>query len=666
MTLITMFVLAAFAALLLKLAGLQAMSPQKYAAQAREQRLNVHELPASRGAIVDRNGEPLVTTVERKTIYTDPANVPDGMVDEMAHTLSPLLKVPESTLQDKLRDDSNFQYLARKVDDDVAGKVMALGYEGIYSLDEATRLKPANDLALSVIGSVDTENVGISGVERAYDELLTGTPGKVTQERSLGGDHTIPDGKQRVEPATPGSTVMLTIDRNLQQVVEKAVADQVTALNAKGGTAVVMDTSTGEVVALASIVNGAKDGASNDEQDRAITTTYETGSVMKLVTMSEAIETGLVASWTVRDVPPSTDFYGSQFRDDYRYEAEKMTVTDILARSSNVGTMLLAKDLGEENLAAGFDAFGFGRTTGLGLEQEEPGYVPPLSEWSGTSLPTMAIGQGLTATPLQLLAAYNTIANNGEYVSPTLVHSIVSPDGDDATRIVADRHRVVSENTAQQLQNMLTTVVAAGTGVRAAVPGYRVAGKTGTAWKARSDGTYGSDGDRDYLATFVGFAPAENPRFSIIAVIDEPKGSNYSGGLAAAPVFSAIARQTMLSFDIPPDAEGWTQPADGSNLRAHAAQKPPEPDPAVIMATTSQPAAKPTAGTSTTIGANSAGATGASVSADTPSGGRDAPAGTAGAQPDTTSSTTAEPDANGTNETRSTSPPGEQSAPTGR
>ncbi|MCB1940414.1 MAG: hypothetical protein KDE64_14590, partial [Rhodocyclaceae bacterium] len=173
---------------------------------------------------------------------------------------------------------------------------------------------------------------------------------------------------------------------------------------------------------------------------------------------------------------------------------------------------------------------------------------------------------GLTATPLQLLAAYNAIANDGEYVSPTLVHSIVTPDGDDATRIVADKHRVVSENTARQLQAMLGTVVSSGTGARAAVPGYHVAGKTGTAWKARSDGTYGSNGDRDYLATFVGFAPAEQPRFSIIVAIDEPQGGNYSGGLAAAPVFAAVARQALLSYDIPPDAEGWAQPADGTNL----------------------------------------------------------------------------------------------------
>lgn len=683
MTLITLFVLGGFAALLIKLADLQAVSPDRYAERARDQRMSVETLPATRGAIVDRNGEPLVTTVTRKTIYTDPANVAEADVPAMARALSPLLDVPIGTLEERLTAEGNFQYLARKVDEDVARRVLELGFDGIYTLDEATRLKPADDLALSVIGSVDTENVGISGLEKAFDPLLTGTPGEITQERSLGGDHTIPDGQQRVEPATPGSTLMLTLDRNLQQVVEKAVADQVNALNAKAGTAVVMDKSTGEILALASIVSGGKDGATNDEQNRAVTTTYEPGSVMKLVTMAQAIESGLVASWTVRNVPPQAEFYDYTFRDDQRFEDEKMTVTDILARSSNVGTMLLAKDLGEERLAEGIAGFGFGKATGIGVDNEEPGTVRALADWSGTSLPTMAIGQGLTATPLQLLAAYNTIANDGEYVSPTLVHSIVSPDGDDATRIVSNRHQVVSENTARQLQSMLATVVSAGTGVRASVPGYQVAGKTGTAWKARADGTYGANGDRDYLAAFVGFAPAVNPRFSIIVAIDEPQGGNYSGGLAAAPVFSTIARQALLSYDIPPDAEGWAQPADGTNLRARAAEAPPEPEPTVPMAA-DRPAGKPVANgpggpssPSTTAGANSAGRavsaeTGAGAdtrpadadqpdadSVDTDPAGGDGGDGGGGSPTSTAAGAVADPSTT----SRPTDPPGEATAP---
>ena len=584
--------------LLVKLAGLQAISPDRFAERAKEQRLAVEALPAVRGAIVDRNGEPLVTTEKRKTIYTDPANVEPGKAPEIAAALSPLLGVPAGELQAGLEADSNFSYLARKVDEPTADAVMALGYSGIYTLDERTRLKPADDLALSVIGSVDTENMGISGVERAYDTMLSGTPGESLQDRSLGGDHTIPSGRQAVRPAVPGSTVMLTIDRNLQQVAERAVADQIVALRAAAGIAVVMDRRSGEIVAMASVARDAKtDKTYNDAQNRAITTTYDPGSTMKIVTMSGAIENGLVNAATVRHVPAKVDFYEDSFSDDSRYADEDMTLTDILARSSNVGTIGVAQELGERRLAENIESFGFGAATGVGLDQEETGIVPPLEEWSGTSLPTLAIGQGLTATPLQVLAAYNTIANDGEYVSPTVVRSVLSPAREEATRVVADHRTVVSPQTAEQVRTMLGAVVSRGTGVRAQVAGYDVAGKTGTAWKFRAGGGYGSTGDRDYVATFVGFAPAKDPKFSIIVVIDEPRSGVYTGGLAAAPVFSVIARQALLRYDIAPSAPGWTQPSNGTNLRARAAEAAPLPDPVMVLAPPSTAApAVPTPG----------------------------------------------------------------------
>ncbi len=595
--------MAGFIALLVKLAGLQALSPDRFAEQAKDQRLAVQTLPAVRGAIVDRNGEPLVTTEWRKTIYTDPANVPRGKAPEIAAALSPLLGVGAAVLQAGLEADSNFRYLARKVDEATAAKVMALGYAGIYSLDESTRLKPADDLALSLLGSVDTENIGISGIELAYESMLGGTPGESLQDRSLGGDHAIPSGRQTVELATAGSTIMLTIDRNLQQVAERAVAEQIVALRAAGGTAVVMDRRSGEIVAMASVARDPKTGKTyNDSQNRAITTTFDPGSTMKVVTMSGAIESGLVDANTVRRVPAQVEFYGESFTDDSRGAEEDMTLTDILARSSNVGTIGVANDLGERRLSENIENFGFGVLTGVGLDREESGIVPPLSDWSGTSLPTMAIGQGLTATPLQVLAAYNTIANDGEYVSPTVVRSVLSPDRAQATRVVANHRSVVGPQTAEQVRSMLAAVVTRGTGRLAQVPGYDVAGKTGTSWKFRPGGGYGSAGDRDYVATFVGFAPAKDPIFSLIVVIDEPQSAFYSGGLAAAPVFSVIARQALLNYDVAPGAVGWTQPANGTNLRARPAEAAPLPDPFIVMAlsattTAARPAPAGAAGT---------------------------------------------------------------------
>ncbi|MFN0025626.1 MAG: penicillin-binding transpeptidase domain-containing protein [Acidimicrobiales bacterium] len=576
--------LLGFIVLAAKLANLQAMSPDRYRQQAKEQRVSAEVLPATRGAIVDRNGEPLVTTVTRKTIYTDPATVPRGQAPAMAAALAPLLQVDAATLQQQLESPGNFAYLARKVSDETARAVEALRLPGIYSLDEATRLKPAEDLALSLVGRVDTENVGISGVEAAYNESLTGTPGELVRERSLTGDRTIPSAGQRIEPAVPGSTVTLTLDRTLQQMTERAVADGMRAVWAKAGTAIVMDTVSGEILALASLRADETTGAvSNDDQNRAITTTYDPGSVMKVVTMAGAIETGLVNAATVRQVPTEVTFADSTFVDDSRFEPEAMTVTDILARSSNVGTMLLAKDLGSKALAEGLASFGFGTATGIGLAHEEPGFVLPRARWSDTSLPTIAIGQAINATPLQVLAAYNTVANGGEYVSPSVVRSVVSSDNEDVSRVVPNRRRVISTETSAQLRAMLGAVVTQGTGSQAAVEGYEVAGKTGTAWKWRNETEeYGQDGDRDYLATFVGFAPANEPRFSIIVVLDEPQSAIYTGGAAAAPVFSAIAQQALLSKDIAPEAPGWVQRADGANLRARPARAA-TPPPVVVL-----------------------------------------------------------------------------------
>ncbi len=599
--------LLCFIVLVAKLANLQAMSPDRYRQQARDQRVSAELLPATRGAIVDRNGEPLVSTVTRKTIYTDPATVPRGRAGEIAGALSPLLHVDAAELQEKLEAPGNFEFLARKVSDETARAVETLHLPGIYSLDEATRLKPAEDLALSLVGRVDTENVGISGVEAAYNESLTGTPGEVVRERSLAGDRTIPSAEQRIEAAVPGSTITLTLDRTLQQMTERALAEGIGAVWAKAGTAIVMDTVSGEILALASLrTDEATGSVVNDDQNRAITTTYDPGSVMKVVTMAGAIETGLVNATTVRQVPTEATFGDDTFVDDSRVEPEAMTVTDILARSSNVGTMLLAKDLGSRALSDGLASFGFGAATGIGLAHEEPGLVPPRGRWSDTSLPTIAIGQGLNATPLQVLSAYNTVANDGEYVSPSVVRSVVSPDNEDVIRVVPSRRRVITPDTATQLRAMLRAVVTHGTGSRAAVDGYEVAGKTGTAWKWRNEtDQYGRDGDRDYLATFVGFVPAHQPRFSIIVVLDEPQSAIYTGGAAAAPVFAAIAQQALLSQDIAPEAPGWTQRADGSNLRARPAS--PAPPPPVVVVRTPAPAppasAPPATATATATGA---------------------------------------------------------------
>jgi cell division protein FtsI (penicillin-binding protein 3) len=567
---VVMVLLACFAALTVKLTQLQAVSPQRYAAQAKEQRSSTETISAPRGAILDRNGEPLVTTVTKRTVWADPKLVrdPKGAADALA----PLLGRPAAELQRQHVADSRFEYLQRTVDDAVADQVEAMKLPGVFTLPEPTRFKPSGDLAGSVVGATDTDTNGISGVEKEFDEVLTGVPGEIVQDRSRDG-HTIPTGEHQFEPAVAGSDVMLTLDRNLQHTVEMALMEQVKALSANDAAAVVMNPHTGEILAMASVLGGKV--IQNAPQNIPITTTYEPGSVMKLVTMAAAIDGGIVSKDTVRKVPTSVEFYGERFRDDTRTEDEDMSVAEILARSSNVGTIELAKQVGAEALYGELREFGFGDRTGIGLAQEEPGVVPQLDDWSGTSLPTIAIGQGMTATPLQLLTAYNAIANGGELIEPTLVRAVIGHDGVEERRPQGEHRRVVTADTAAQLKDMFAGVVERGTGANASIDGYRIGGKTGTAWKVQEDGTYGSSGARNYVATFVGFAPVEDPRLSMVVVVDEPQGGRYSGGLAAAPVFASVAKQALVSLDVAPSAPDAARSPTGVNLRAKVSEPPP-------------------------------------------------------------------------------------------
>lgn len=564
-------VLACFGVLVGKLAQLQAVSPDRYRAQAKSQRFHEETLRAPRGAILDRNGEPLATSVERRSIWADPALVTDPL--GAARALAGPLGRPVEELQRQLTNESRFEYLSRSVDDRVADAVEALALPGVATLPEPARYQPSGDLAQGIIGYTDTDGVGIAGVEKQFDAVLTGTDGSLVQERARDG-HTIPAGEHSIEPAKPGRGVVLTLDRELQYVAEQAVAERVHELRAKWGLALVMNPKTGEILASASVV-GAGDGkpVRNSAQNYAFATTYEPGSVMKLVTLAGVIEAGIARAGDYQHVPTSIQVADALYRDDTRAATEDLTVRQIFSKSSNVGTIGLAVKLGKTKLLQTLDRFGFGKSTDIGFDQEEWGELPPVDRWD-TDLSSMAIGQALTATPLQVLLAYNAAANGGEYVPPSLVRATVDADGAEHREPSKQATRVVSEDTAAQLRSMAASVVAEGTGAQARVEGYDVAGKTGTAWKA-SSGTYGNDGARAYSATFVGFAPAENPKLSMIVVIDEPAGAEYAGGLAAAPVFARIAKQALIKLDVAPRSDGTDRSPTAVGVRAKASVAPP-------------------------------------------------------------------------------------------
>jgi len=310
---------------------------------------------------------------------------------------------------------------------------------------------------------------------------------------------------------------------------------------------------------------------------------------MKIVPVAALIDKGVVGPQTPQDVPSSILVHDAVFVDDHPIILDpvtrpRATVLDVMAESSNVGTIQLAQKLGDRALASALAVFGFGRTTKMGLDAEVGGSVPLVEDWYGTTLPSIAIGHTITATPLQVLTAYNAIANGGEWVRPKLISSQIDASGYQVDRPAADRQRIMKPETAAAMRTMLSAVVNDGTGSKAAVEGYEVAGKTGTAWKLRANGNYGDGKDRDYMATFVGFAPAENPRISMIVVIDEPRTAYY-GGSAAAPVFGAVARQVLAGFDVMPYAAGNPRSPTGNNLRALPS--------AAIPATTLRPTTTP-------------------------------------------------------------------------
>jgi cell division protein FtsI (penicillin-binding protein 3) len=616
-----------FGGLTVKLAQLQAVSPDRYAELARSQRTRQETLPASRGDLLDRNGLPLVTSVERKTIWADSRLVEDPLA--AAAALSPLLKLDAEELQRQLASGDRFIYLARLVADDVAEQVAALALPGINLVDEPTRYLPSGDLASSVLGMVDIDNVGTAGLEQQYDELLAGRPGELVEEESSDG-HSIPSGVRHYLPALPGSDLVLTLDRDLQHDVEEAVKAQVASTQAAHGAAVVLDPHTGEVYALASVAN-SQQGPVTTAQNLATTFTYEPGSVMKSITVAAALEDAGLTSESRLTVPLSVTIYDETFWAEHRAAEEEMSVRDILALSDNVGTITLAQLVGEASLDDHLHRFGFGRPTGLGFPREEHGLLPALADWWGTSLPTLAIGQGVSVTAMQLATAYGAIANGGERVTPTLVRARVEPDGDQVPMGGAPRERIIDEDTAAQLRDMLRAVVDDGTGAAAALAGHEVAGKTGTAWKAQGGSYLGAEG-RAYVASFAGFVPAEDPELVIVVMIDEPRGAHYSGGDAAAPAFSAIAGPALVRLGIAPKGGVGEVHPDG-RVRATPAE------PAPTTTTTAPP--PPTAGGAPAAGTTPAGApTGATTPGTVAA---SAPAGAPAAGPQATTPTSPSP-----------------------
>ena len=545
-----------------RLIGLQVLGDgQKYQDFAKNERMDQIVLPAGRGAIVDRNNVDLVLTVPAKTITADPSEIEDPL--KAARELSLILDTELELLEQRLsQSDRRFSYLQRQVSEEVAEEVSRLQIKGISIIDEVARIRPGEELGLNLLGRTDIDGNGISGIEKAYDSFLIGSSGLMEVEKGVGG-LTIPGGRNEIISSSEhGHTLVLTIDRSVQFAAERILIDGVITANAQGGTLVAMRPSTGEIIASATVSRNTEGLVEVSSDNRAVTWAYEPGSIMKPLTFAGVVEEKVGAPSSVMEIPNVIEIWEEAFHDSFAHEAEEWSIAEILKKSSNVGTIMWAQELGEKRLYETLTDFGLGQVTGLELPGETRGSLLGQSQWSGTSLPTIAIGQGVAVTPMQMLVAYSAIANEGRRPVPSLV--LGARDSSGLFEIMNSElpERIFSTETSDLLIEMMEGVVTEGTGTEAQVPGYRVAGKTGTAWKPLADGGYGDEtGEQKYVASFAGFLPADDPELSIIVVIDEPVAP-YSGGKAAAPVFAEFAQFAVRQLQIPTEAErlGLEQP----------------------------------------------------------------------------------------------------------
>jgi cell division protein FtsI (penicillin-binding protein 3) len=557
---------------------LQGFEAEAYASEAVKQRLSTVKLRAPRGSISDRNGQVLALSVDARAVYGEPRTIakancrPDATTPcepaGIAAALAPVLDLPADELEAQLSltpkatgatcsktellGCKGFAYLARGLEPEEAAKVRALGLVGIGTIAEPRRVAPGGELAANVIGFTTVEGKGTAGVEARFDEVLSGREGKRTAEVD-GGGRVIPNGYTSVTAPKPGRDVQLTLDRDLQWFAQQVLARTVAESDAESASATLMDITTGEVLALATVptFDAGKPGKASDavRGNRAVSEVFEPGSIGKAITAAAVLEAGAMTPDSVLTVPWQYRLSNKTFKDSHAHPVEQMTYTGVLVESSNVGTIMAAEKIGGAKLHEMLARFGIGSKTGIELPGESPGILRRESDqWSGTDYGTHPIGQGYAVNGVQMASVYATIANDGVRVRPTVLKATTDKAGKQVPAPEPERTRVISSEVAAQLRSMLEGVTnEGGTAVSAAIPGYRVAGKTGTAQRAAASGGYGNG----YVSSFVGFAPADAPRLVLSISVQDPK-NGYYGGVVAGPVFRDIMSFALRSMEVPP------------------------------------------------------------------------------------------------------------------
>jgi cell division protein FtsI (penicillin-binding protein 3) len=543
--------IAVLVAVVGRLAFVQGVDGAAYANAAEQDRLRTYPIAALRGAVLDRDGNPFAYTVAASRVVADPTLVTHPA--RTARALSTLLEKPEAELTEKLERDDRYVVLADKVTPETTDAIDELALPGISFEDDPQRLYPAGTVGGQVIGFVGRDGAGLAGIEQTFQDELAGTAGHRRVEVGSGGNP-IPSGIDESTPAVDGDTVTLSLDQDLQYVTEQRLAQACSDGATTRASAVVLDVHTGQVAAMGSCPGYDPGNYSKTDPDLLgnpiVSDVFEPGSVMKAVTLSAALEEGKAKPDTVLTVNGHIQAGDRVVTDAHDHEPIKWTVTGILAKSSNVGAIMLAREVGDEKLEHYLRAFGLGSTTGIELPGESAGILEDSADWTESRAANVPIGQGVSVTTLQMASIYQTIANGGVRIAPRIVDSVTDPAGRVTSAPAAETTRVISRSTAEQMAYMLEAVVGpGGTAPLGQIEGFRVAGKTGTAQRANpACNCYEGGG---YVTTFVGFAPADDPQYVVAVDLERPT-SSAEGGQVAAPVFADVMKYALTANGVVP------------------------------------------------------------------------------------------------------------------
>ncbi len=544
-----------------RLSYLQLFSYGEYLAKAQRQQQRIFEISPMRGPIYDRKGRELAVSLPMDSVFGDPAEITD--VEMVGRLLSRALDTPAEDLEEKIREAKTPVRLARKLSPETVQRITDMNLKGVFFQKENRRVYPQRELAASVLGYVDVDEKGIGGIEYSLDKQIRGRPGKMM---------VMSDGRRRwydrtESAADPGASVTLTIDETIQYIAEKELGRAIAETHAKAGTVVVQDPNSGELLAVANWPvfdpNDAGDYSPEARIDRAVASAYEPGSTFKVLTLTGAVENGVATPNDLVDCQMGQIMVAGRLIHDWK-KFGVLSVREILEHSSDVGAIKIALRLGGPRFYDAIRAFGIGQATGIELPGENRGLLRPLENWSASSIGSLAMGQEVSVTPIQIVSAISAVANGGTLYRPHMVREI---DGGEpgALRPIPAPQQATDGRTAATIREMMEGVVLEGTGKPAQLDGYTAAGKSGTAQKI--DPATGRYSKTQYNSSFVGFAPVNNPVISILVVLDSPVGPHH-GGEVGGPVFKRIAEQVLAYRDEAHDVPAPSDVETAKNLQA--------------------------------------------------------------------------------------------------